>query len=224
MEENMTKFNNLEDLPSLREGWIRLVHRCESKSIGKDTIQSIKENGLVFNRSVTDILPSQRGGSYPSPGYMASIYTEDLFWEKLIKDDFLIFDDAKYADTQIVFDMPLDELCFLEKFGRVAIGKIDKKYIVGVIPNYNGYNKKLIKPKDEILKAKEISKNNPPSEVTPNSLDTLVSALKQRFKTITKETVINSIKRKKEYILDALNECLKEKTQPHIIQNKSAER
>ena len=209
MQPNEQIYTNLEDIPSLKKDWIRLVHRCISKSLGKDTIQSIKENGLVFNRKSAEILPLQRGGCYDSPGYMVSSYNEELFWKKLEKDDFFVFDNAKYADTQIIFDMPLDEFCFLEKFGRIAIGKIDKKYIVGVIPNYNGYNQKITLPKEDILKAKNKSRQNPPSKVKPNSIDDMISKLQKRFSTISKDKINYIIETEKEEILYDINEELK---------------
>lgn len=221
-------YNKLDELPSLPKDWIRLVHRLRGQSLGKDVIQNIKDNGLIFNRSVANPPPSQRGGTYPSPGYMVSAYNEELFWEKLKKDDFFVFDDAKYADTQIVFDMPMDEYCFLEKFGRVAVGKIDPKYIVGVIPNYNGYNKKLTLPKEEVERAKQKSQNNPPAPISPDGLDTLILKLQERFKTITKAKIEHSIETEREYILYNITEELKDirqKTSPSLINElKSKER
>ena len=208
------KYDKLEDLPTLSNGWVRLVHRCIAVSLGKNKITNIKENGLIFNRNVAQIPPSQRGGTYPSPGYMVSIYNEELFWQSMEKDDFLIFDDAKYADTKIVFDMPIDEYCFLEKYGRVAIGKIDKKYITGIIPNYNGYNKQLTLPKEDVLKAKEKSLANKKALPTSTSMDELIETLQQRFKTLSKEKVLNTINIEKEYILSELKEIPSEKTKP----------
>ena len=208
------KYDKLEDLPTLSNGWVRLVHRCIAVSLGKNKITNIKENGLIFNRNVAQIPPSQRGGTYPSPGYMVSIYNEELFWQSMEKDDFLIFDDAKYADTKIVFDMPIDEYCFLEKYGRAVIGKIDKKYITGIIPNYNGYNKQLTLPKEDVLKAKEKSLANKKALPTSTSMDELIETLQQRFKTLSKEKVLNTINIEKEYILSELKEIPSEKTKP----------
>ena len=208
------KYDKLEDLPTLSNGWVRLVHRCIAVSLGKNKITNIKENGLIFNRNVAQIPPSQRGGTYPSPGYMVSIYNEELFWQSMEKDDFLIFDDAKYADTKIVFDMPIDEYCFLEKYGRAVIGKIDKKYITGIIPNYNGYNKQLTLPKEDVLKAKEKSLANKKASPTSTSMDELIETLQQRFKTLSKEKILNTINIEKEYILSELKEIPSEKTKP----------
>lgn len=200
----------LEDIPSLPNGWIRLVHRCRGQSLGKDVIQNIKDNGLIFNRSIANPPPSQRGGTYPSPGYMVSAYNEELFWEKLKKDNFFVFDDARYADTQIIFDIPIDEYCFLEKFGRFALGKISPKYIIGAIPNYNGCNKKLTKPKEEIDKAKQKSQNNPQAPISPNDIDTLISIVKERFTTISKEKILHLIETEKENLLYEIEEELKD--------------
>lgn len=213
-DDDEVKYDKLEDLPALSSGWVRLVHRCIAISLGKNKITNIKENGLIFNRDVAQIPPSQRGGTYPSPGYMVSIYNEELFWQSMEKDDFIIFDDAKYADTKIVFDMPIDEYCFLEKYGRVAIGKIDKKYITGIIPNYNGYNKQLTLPKEDVLKAKEKSLANKKEQPASNSMDELIETLQQRFKTLSKEKILNAINGEKEDILYELNEYQSEKTRP----------
>ncbi|MBR5154226.1 MAG: hypothetical protein IKW58_00695 [Alphaproteobacteria bacterium] len=211
MSGNNSHYMELKDIPSLPKGWVRLVHRCIGTSIGKDVIANIKENGLIFNRRVTEISPSQRGGAYDSPGYMVSVYNEELFWQKLEKDDFYIFDDAKYADTQIIFDMPMDEYCFLEKYGRVVVGKIDKKYISGVIPNYNGHNKKITLPKEDVQKAKKISENNPPANIEPIGIDNLINKLQKRFETITKERILHSIEVEKENIIYEINEELKDR-------------
>ena len=214
MENNIIKYDELDSLPSLPKDWVRLVHRCKATSLGRNIVDNIKKNGLIFNRSVAQIAPSQRGGTYPSPGYMVSTYNEELFWKKVEKDDFFCFDDAKYADTQIIFDIPFDEFCFLEKYGTIAVGKIDAKYIVGVIPNYNGYNKKICLSKEDVLKAKEKSINNPPSSslLSPTPLDELITIVQQKYKDISKERSLHHIEREKEDILYEITEELKSKS------------
>ena len=57
---NQPQYTKLEDLPSLKQGWIRLVHHC----IYKDHVDSIRENGLIFNREAAKLSPLQRGSSY----------------------------------------------------------------------------------------------------------------------------------------------------------------
>ena len=57
------------------------------------------------------------------------------------------------ANAVEVFDMPLDEFCFLQVVGRFIHGKVDSKYIVGCIPNINGANKHLQMSDEEINKA-----------------------------------------------------------------------
>jgi len=207
--DNLDDYDRLEDLPSLREGWIRLVHRCLKKSLGRNNIANIKENGLIFNRRVAEISPSKRGGVYDSPGYMVSSYNEELFWKKVEKDDFLVFDNAKYADTQIIFDMPIDEFCFLERFGKFAVGKIDEKYITGVIPNYNGYNKNITLSKRDVLKAKKQSIQNPPSAVIPSDINDMIREFHQKFSKFPKEKILQSIDFEKENLLYEIEEELK---------------
>lgn len=164
---NEIKHDNLEDLPALKEGWVRLVHRC----IYNDSVDNIKENGLIFNGKAA----GAKRGAYDSVTQMATPYNEKSFWDSMRKDDFFIYDNAKYADTKIVFDMPLDEFCLLEKIGKFVHGKIDSKYIVGCVPNVNGTNKKLVMAKDEINNAEQKSRNNPPSSAQPNNLDVMIT-------------------------------------------------
>ena len=39
-------FDKLENLPSLREGWVRLIHRC----VADERVDNIKENGLKIDK------------------------------------------------------------------------------------------------------------------------------------------------------------------------------
>ena len=181
MKTNMS-FNNydkLENLPSLKKGWVRLVHRCISGN-GKN-IQNIKANGLIFNREAAKCLPHQKGGSYSHPTSMVSIYNEDTFWQSMQKDDFACFNDDRLADAKLVFDMPMEEFCFLQACGRIIKGKIDSKYLVGCIENVNAQNLHLKSPISEILRAERISKSNPSSSAKPNNMTTLINHLIMKF-------------------------------------------
>ena len=176
MSRDKEIFAKLADLPPLPKGYVRLVHRCIDKStFGPNKTESIQKNGLVFNRHVTDIAPSERGGSYSQPSYMVSVFTEKQFWDHLREDKFGCYDDARYADTQIVFDVPLTEFAFLESFGSKTHGKIDSKYIVGVIPNINATNQNLKLSQCYIDKARHISTRkkdyDPPR---PNNLKQMI--------------------------------------------------
>ena len=164
---NEIRHDKLENLPSLKEGWVRLVHRC----IYNDSVDSIKKYGLIFN----GIAAGFARGAYTHVTQMATTYNETSFWDSIRKDDFFIYDNAKYADTKIVFDMPLDEFCFLQAVGRFVHGKIDSKYIVGCVPNVNGTNKQLVMSEAEINKAEQKSCNNPPSSAQPNNLDVMIT-------------------------------------------------
>lgn len=195
---NQPQYTKLEDLPSLKQGWIRLVHRC----IYKDHVDSVRENGLIFNREAAQLTPLQKGACYSDITSMASVYDEESFWDSVYKDDFACYDNARYADTKIVFDMPLDEFCLLEKVGRKIRGKVDSKYIVGIIPNVNGANKNLILSAKEVYTAKQKSQNNPPSQAYPNDIkviiDELLSASKYDKKEELRSKIYESIKRCKE--------------------------
>jgi hypothetical protein len=166
-----SQYTKLEDLPSLKQGWIRLVHRC----IYKDHVDSIRKSGLIFNREATKLSSLQKGACYSDITSMASVYDEKTFWESIHKDDFCCYDNARYADTKIVFDMPLDEFCFLQAVGRFVHGKIDSKYIVGCVSNVNGANKQLQMPEEQVDKAEQKSRNNPPSSAQPNNLDVMIT-------------------------------------------------
>lgn len=184
-----SQYTKLEDLPSLKQGWIRLVHRC----IYKDHVDSIRENGLIFNWEAAKLSPLQRGSSYPNITHMASVYDEESFWESMHKDDFSYYDNARYADTKIVFDMPLDEFCLLQKFGRKIKGKVDNKYIVGIVPNVNGANKNLILSAEEVNEARQKSQNNPTTSATPNDVEMIVDELVSNSKYGNKEELRSRI-------------------------------
>lgn len=186
---NKTEYTKLEDLPSLKEGWVRLVHRC----IYKDHVDSIRKNGLVFNRSAAKLSPLQKGASYSDITSMASVYNESSFWKSIRKDDFYCYDNAKYADTKIVFDMPLDEFCLLERYGRIIKGKVDSKYIIGTIPNVNGANKSLQTSHEEIDTAEKISRNNPSSSVEANNVETIIDELLANSNSDKKEELRNRV-------------------------------
>ena len=83
---NKTEYTKLEDLPSLKEGWVRLVHRC----IYKDHVDGIRKNGLVFNRSAAKLSPLQKGASYSDITSMASVYNDHLFGKVSVKMIFIV--------------------------------------------------------------------------------------------------------------------------------------
>ncbi len=202
MTADKVKFDALEKLPSLQKGWVRLVHRCISKD---GFIDDIKQRGLVFNRqAAAEISPFQRGGSYNSPSLMASVYDEETFWQSMKKDDFGCYDNAKYADAKLVFDMPIDEFCFLEACGRIAVGKIDAKYFVGCIENVNGTNKNLMLPAKEVAAAESLSKKNPPSSVMPNNVEDMINLMLGKCRATDKEEIKKSVLKRMKRVRDDL--------------------
>ena len=182
---NEIRHDKLENLPSLKEGWVRLVHRC----IYNDSVDSIKKDGLIFNGTAAGLAR----GAYDRVTQMASVYNETSFWDSMRKDDFFIYDNAKYADTKIVFDMPLDEFCFLQTVGRFVHGKVDSKYIVGCVPNVNGTNKQLVMSDAEINKAEQKSRNNPPSPAQPNNLDVMIAKFLSTLDSDRREQIKTSL-------------------------------
>lgn len=183
VKNDTPKYDQLEDLPSLKKGWVRLVHRC----IYKDHVDSIKENGLVFNRNAAQLSPFQKGGSYPNITSMASVYDEASFWKSMQHDDFSCYDNARYADTKIIFDMPMDEFCLLETCGRHIKGKIDRKYIVACIRNANGENKSLQVSQEKIMRAAGKSRNNLPTRAQPNNISDMIENFLLKCKSNKKE-------------------------------------
>jgi uncharacterized protein YlbG (UPF0298 family) len=174
MVENITeKLDKPESLPALPTGYVRVVHRLVYGD-GKN-LESIKQNGLIFNREAAHCPKDMRGGSYNNITSMASVYDEDLFWNSMKKDDFDCYNDARFADVKVVFDLPKREFAFLQKFGRVVYGRIDAKYLVGCVPNYNGANKNLRLPLSEVEKAGKISQQKFKEKVEPNNIEQMMS-------------------------------------------------
>ena len=195
------KYTKLEDLPALRKGWVRLVHRC----VYKDHVASIKANGLVFNRGAAQLTSSQRGGSYSGVCDMASVYNEDSFWQSMRQDDFACYDNARFADTKIIFDMPTDEFCLLETCGRKIKGKIDSKYIVGCVPNINGANEELKQTNKEIIQAELKSRHNPPSSAEVNNVEAMIDELLAKCKSDKKAQLRYMVYERMERCKEELN-------------------
>lgn len=164
----------LGDLPPLKQGFVRLKHRCMSENVGK-----ILGEGLVFNRGVAKT--NVGGACYDDITAMATCYeNSNEFWDSMKKDDFSCFDNSRFADTQIIMDMPLKEFEFLQSYGRFVHGKVDSKYIVGVVRNYNGSNKGLVIPATEVEKAQKQSENNEERTVNVNDIEMMRTALEWR--------------------------------------------
>lgn len=199
------KFDKLKDLPSLREGWVRLVHRCVSKD---GSVESIKQRGLIFNGIVAK---DPWGGAYDTVTSMASVYDEKGFWQSMEKDDFYCYDNAGGADTKLVFDMPMDEFAILQRYGGWVKGKIDSKYLVGCIQNVNGANKKLSMDPKEVRIAAYYSMKNPPSQTEPNNMESLILTMCRHLTTKEeimkqREKIMEGVRREKENVMYAFKE------------------
>lgn len=151
-----------EQLPPLKEGYIRLIHQTHFGNA-----ESLAENGLIYSRNC-----SKKSGfsEYPVITFMASFYKEDDFWKRLTKDE----NRHKGADVIAIFDMPMEE-CRAhqqEYITPMLNGTISRGYMVGIIPNYgtkdNHISEKL--SISEMEEKKRISKSNPfpPFYETPN--------------------------------------------------------
>lgn len=190
MNEQQTQYNKLEELPALPAGWVRVVHRCIATP---QKIENIKNNGLIFNRDAAGCSPYETGGSYNNITSMASVYNENDFWQSMKQDDFACYNDAQYADTKIIFDIPIKEFAFLQNYGRYIKGKIDAKYLVGYVKNYNGANPKLKLPANEIDQARKISQTNPPTIVSANKISDLIAELQAKYTNAKEHKIVQTI-------------------------------
>lgn len=205
-------FIKLAQLPSLKKDWVRLVHRCIMEN--GQNLANIKQHGLIFNRNAAHLPENYKGGSYQYPSAMVSIYNEDSFWRSLQHDDFAIFDNARYADTKLVFDIPKEELCFLQAYGKKIHGRIDAKYLVGIIPNINGANPSLRMHQEMIAEAERTSRHSNPADIKPNNLQNMIEDLldmvDQERREQAKQVVDKRLKRE----LEMLNDILENKKKP----------
>lgn len=187
-------FDELEKLPPLKENWVRLVHRLIIGD-GKG-IDDIKQNGLIFNRQAAEVSVLQRGGNYQNLSSMVSVYNENLFWKSMEKDDFANFDNARYADAKLIFDVPLEEFAFLQAYGKYVKGKVDAKYLVGCVKNVNASNPTLTLSEKEVRRAKEKSVSRPNKKVAENNVKLLINSLLNKVKMGDKEYLKEVINQK----------------------------
>ena len=126
------------------------------------------------------------------------------------KDDFSNFDNYRYADAKLVFDIPLEEFAFLQAYGKYVKGKVDAKYFVGCIKNVNAGNSTLALSEKEVKKAKEKSINGLKRQVTENSVKILIKKLldkvKMGDKEYLKEVVIKKMLSMKSEVVEAFRE------------------
>ena len=225
MNKNQTEiFDELCQIPPLREGWVRLVHRCIDKG---STVANITKFGLVFNKEAAG-LTNIKGGSYNSITEMASAYDENGFWDSLKHDDFYCYDNARYADTKLIFDIPLEEFCFLETFGRRVKGKVDAKYLVAKISNINGENSDTTLPQEKIIQAQSVSRSNPYPQVQSNNLEEMIDKFLEKFpfekRAEKKEKVKDMISRNRDDFLSEMKEIWENKQSnmvPKLIKRKA---
>ena len=219
MIKNQTEiFEELCKIPPLKKGWVRLVHRCIDKG---STVPNITKFGLVFNKAAAG-LTNIKGGSYNSITEMASAYDENGFWDSLKHDDFCCYDNARYADTKLVFDMPMEEFCFLETFGRRIKGKVDAKYLVAKISNINADNPNITLSQEKVCQAQAISHKNPYHSVQCNDIEAMIEKLLERTplenKAEMKEKIKKTINRKKDDFLFEIQEI--KETRQSLIASK----
>lgn len=225
MNKNQTEiFDELCQIPPLREGWVRLVHRCIDKG---STVANITKFGMVFNKEAAG-LTNIKGGSYNSITEMASAYDENGFWDSLKHDDFYCYDNARYADTKLIFDVPLEEFCFLETFGRRIKGKVDAKYLVAKISNINGENSDITLPQEKIIQAQSVSRSNPYPQVQSNNLEEMIDKFLEKFpfekRAEKKEKVKDMISRNRDDFLSEMKEIWENKQSnmvPKLIKRKA---
>ena len=87
-----------EELPPLREGYIRLVHQTNF-----DCAESLLENGLVYNR---EYAKTSVGSKYSDVTSMAVAYDENGFWNRLTREEIR----HKSANAIAIFSLLLASL------------------------------------------------------------------------------------------------------------------
>ena len=167
-----------EELPPLREGFIRLVHQTHSEHA-----ESLVEKGLVYNRKNAGIEEVSYKGGYLDVGYMAVAYNEEEFWNRLTGDGVR----HNNSDVIVIFDMPVNECGAHQRFEIAGSlnGTISRGYIVGVIPNYGTKNSEVEEKLSplEMEEKKRISQSNslPPYYETPNWREDVEKAKEKAF-------------------------------------------
>ena len=155
-----------EELPPLRDGYIRLIHQTHF-----NCAESLAENGLIYNEKFAQKEEANDYfKNYIDVTSMALAYNEDNFWERLTKEEIR----HRGADTIAIFDMPIEECGAHQTIQITSMlnGTISRGYMVGFIPNYgtkdNETSERL--SVSEMEEKKRISKSNPlpPYYETPN--------------------------------------------------------
>lgn len=167
-ETGQTIATDPENLPPLREGYIRLVHQTH-----REHTDNLVNKGLIYNREYAN-KPGE-GGRYSDITSMAIAYDENEFWSSLVKEGIR----HKGADVKAVFDMPLEE-CGThqkEKLAQYLDGTISRGYLVGVIPNYGNQDMKLSTEEMEAKKQRSLSNPLPEKSFeTPNWQENVATA------------------------------------------------
>ncbi len=150
-----------EELPPLREGYVRLIHQTML-----DCGESLAENGLIYNRECAH--RTEGFSNYADVAFMTYAYTENGFWDRLTHEE-----EAR-GNVIAIFDMPLEEYNAHQHYQTVPYlnGTISRGYLVGIIPNYGTTDGTTIKKLSvaEMEEKKQKSKSNPfpPDYETPN--------------------------------------------------------
>ncbi len=150
-----------EELPPLREGYIRLVHQTSSRHA-----ESFVENGLIYNKTAAG-KEHLSLADYPDVTSMVDNFYENDFWKSLVQEDDLHRREG--ADAKIIFDMPIEEYwAHTQEYWLDLGGTISRGYLVGVIPNYGTKYLKLSMAEMEQKKAISLNNPLPPFYETPN--------------------------------------------------------
>lgn len=162
-----------EDLPPLREGYVRLVHQTHA-----DCVDNLIDKGLIYNREYAN-KPGE-GGKYSDITSMAIAFDENGFWNALADEKGICH---KGADTKVIFDMPAEECGTHQRYALAQYlnGTISRGYIVGAIPNYGNRNMKLSQAETEQKKRQSLSNPLPENFYeTPHWRENIASA-RQKF-------------------------------------------
>ncbi len=164
--------NEPEELPPLREGYVRVLHMTHFSQA-----QSLAENGLVYNGEYAQNFNKDNNTKqkikthYEAVDRMAVAVEEEDFWNKLTSETGI---RHRGSDAVAIFDMPAMEYAahVNENTAQFLSGTISRGYMVGMIPNYgtrdmNGFERLT---EEEMQKRKKQSLSNPlpPKWETPH--------------------------------------------------------
>ena len=144
-----------DKLPPIREGFIRLNHRCLNRGA-----EHIRTEGLVYQYSEEHKKNNPYTTGHSNITQTTNAWSEDGFWDNLQG-----VGHTYPGDVNVIFDMPIEEYAMHTRgdYNYSTDGaKVDAGYVVGIISNYgcSGCDLPFLTA-DETSKMRKSSNNNP---------------------------------------------------------------